>query len=88
MPGNVATLRQFGAAYELAATYLRWLAARTGKPLEAAADGFAAISTAAKSLQFHLARAIARHKPLDLAPLDAMAGRWQAAIDELKAGDP
>ena len=85
---SFATLRQFGAAYELAATYLRWLARRTGMPLEVAADGFASISTAAKSLQFHLARAIARKKPLDLGPIDAMAARWQAAIDELKACDP
>jgi hypothetical protein len=84
---SFATLRQFGAAYELAATYLRWLAARTGKPLEGAADEFAAISTAAKSLQFHLARAVARKKPLDLSPIDGMAARWRGAIDKLKARD-
>jgi hypothetical protein len=85
---SFATLRQFGAAYELAATYLRWLAARTGKPLEATADGFATISSAAKSLQFHLARAVARKKPLDLAPIDSMAARWRVAMDELRARDP
>jgi hypothetical protein len=85
---SFATLRQFGAAYELGATYLRWLAARTGKPLDAAADGFAAISAAAKALQFHLARAVARKRPLDLSPIDGMAARWQAAVDDLKARDP
>jgi hypothetical protein len=39
-------------------------------------------------LQFHLARAMGRKKPLDLSPLDAMAARWQQAVADLKAGDP
>jgi Domain of unknown function (DUF1839) len=81
---SFATLRQFGAAYELASTYLSWLGERTGKRLEAAA-GFEALSIGAKTIQFHLARAVARKKPLDLAPLDGMSARWQAAMDELKA---
>jgi hypothetical protein len=85
---SFATLRQFGSAYELAATYLRWLADRTGKPFEPAAAGFEALAAGAKALQFHLARAMGRKKPLDLGSLDGMAARWQHAVNDLKAGDP
>ena len=85
---SFATLRQFGSAYELGATYLRWLADRAGKPFAAAAAGFEALATGAKMLQFHLARAMGRKKPLDLTPLDGMAARWHQAVDDLKAGDP
>jgi hypothetical protein len=42
------------------------------------------LATGAKTLQFQLARAMARQKPLDLSPLDAMAARWQAALDDLQ----
>ena len=82
---SFATLRQFGACYELAATYLRWLTARGAGNLEGPAAAFAALSAGAKTFQFHLARAVGRKKPLDLAPLDEMAARWQAATDEMLA---
>jgi hypothetical protein len=79
-----ATLRQFGACYELAATYLGWLQARGVEHLEPSRGAFLELATGAKSLQFQLARAMARQKPLDLSPLDAMATRWQGALDELQ----
>jgi hypothetical protein len=81
---SFATLRQFGACYELAATYLHWLRERTGKPLEGLAAAFTQIATGAKTLQFQLARAIARRKSLELSALDPMALGWRSALDSLK----
>jgi hypothetical protein len=82
---SFATLRQFGACYELAATYLAWLRAQEVSGLDAAIAAFSDLSTGAKTMQFQLARAMMRKKPLDLAPLDAMAAQWQTAIDHLTA---
>jgi hypothetical protein len=81
---SFATLRQFGACYELTAGYLRWLAEHGVSHLDEPRAAFQSISTAAKTLQFQLARAMARKKPLDLAPVDEMATAWTAAMDELK----
>ena len=82
---SFATLRQFGACFELCATYLQWLGAHGEQGLEDAARDFLEISESAKAFQFQLARAMARKKPLDLTPLDAMAERWERAIGVLKA---
>jgi hypothetical protein len=82
---SFATLRQFGACYELSATYLDWLAARGEQGLDEAARAFRDLSEGGKTLQFQLARAMARRKPLDLSPLDTMAARWERGIGELRA---
>lgn len=82
---SFATLRQFGACYELAATYLRWLHERSVPGLERNIEQFAGLSTSAKSMQFQLARAMARKRTLDLSILDEMAMTWQAATDDLKS---
>jgi hypothetical protein len=79
-----ATLRQFGACYELAATYLHWLKERTGKPVDGPLAALGQIATGAKTMQFQLARAIARKKPLDLSALDGMALGWRCALTELQ----
>ena len=81
---SFATLRQFGACFELAATYLRWLQTQNVSQLERPIAGFFELSTTAKTMQFQLARAMARKKPLDLAILDQMATTWETAIDDLK----
>lgn len=81
---SFATLRQFGACYELSKTYLQWLASQGESGLEDATEEFAALSEGAKTLQFQLARSMARRKPLDLAPLDAMAERWERGTGALK----
>ncbi|MEP4546057.1 MAG: DUF1839 family protein [Saccharospirillum sp.] len=81
---SFATLRQFGACYALAETYLNWLDQRTNLPFADAAAAFGRISLAAKTLQFQLARAIARDKPLDLTALEQMAGDWQQAVDQVR----
>jgi hypothetical protein len=76
------TLRMCGGAFELAASYLRWL----DEPgLVAAADEFAGIATGCKALQFKLARAVNARRALDAAPAFAeLATAWtrgQAALD-------
>ena len=81
---SFATLRQFGACFELAATYLRWLHVQNVPQLERPIAGFFELSTSAKTMQFQLARAMARKKPLDLSILDQMAITWETAIDDLK----
>lgn len=81
---SFATLRQFGACYGLAEAYLRWLNQRTNLPFGDAAAAFGRISQGAKTLQFQLARAIARDKPLDLTTLEQMAGDWQQAVDQVR----
>jgi hypothetical protein len=81
---SFATLRQFGACYELAVTYLSWLQAQSVPHLEPAIAALADLSSGAKTMQFHLARAMARKKPLDLTPIDTMGTRWSAAMEHLK----
>lgn len=82
---SFATLRQYGACFELAGTYLRWLGAQGVDGLEASAGALEAIAQDAKAFQFQLARAMARRKPLDLAPLAAMGERWERAMAPLAA---
>jgi hypothetical protein len=81
---SFATLRQFGACYELAATYMDWLQSHDVSGLEQPAADFAKLSTSAKSLQFQLARAMMRKKPLDLNVIDDMAAAWDSATSHLK----
>jgi Domain of unknown function (DUF1839) len=81
---SFATLRQFGACYELATTYLQWLQERARKPLEGPIADLLELATRAKTLQFHLARAMARKKALDLSALDDAAGRWRSAMGALQ----
>lgn len=80
---SFATLRQFGACYEMAALYLDWLEAHDVAGMGVARDAFNQLSTGAKTLQFQLARAMARKKPLSLTPLDDMASTWQTAMNHL-----
>ena len=82
---SFATLRQCGACFELAATYLRWLATQGERGLQSEIRSFDYLAENAKRLQFQLARTMARHVPLDLTPLDAMAFRWEEAIGALRA---
>jgi Domain of unknown function (DUF1839) len=84
-----ATLRQFGANFELAASFLAWLAARGEGGLEAPAADLRAIAEGAKTVQFRLARAVNAKKPLNAE--DALAefgARWEAAMGALTARYP
>ncbi len=81
---SFATLRQYGACFELASTYMNWLVERGVTTLSQCADSYQEISTHAKTLQFKLARAIARKKDIDFSPLHQMSESWQTAADLLK----
>jgi hypothetical protein len=80
---SFSTLRQFGACFELAATYLHWLGQHDIKGLDEPLHAFRELSAGGKTIQFQLARAMTRKKPLDLAPIDQMATTWRTAIDQL-----
>lgn len=81
---SFATLRQFGACYELASNYLNWLSSQGETGLEVATEHIKSISETAKVYQFQLARVISRGKELDLAPIDEMAKSWSRAMEQLK----
>lgn len=81
---SFATLRQYGACYELSATYLDWLARRDIAHAGAIGALFNQIAQGAKALQFQLARAMARKKPLELGALDTMAEQWDRGMSELQ----
>jgi hypothetical protein len=80
---SFATLRQYGACFELAETYLRWLASQNCGYLDTSIAALQQISQQTKAFQFQLARSMARKKPLDLAPLDTMAEQWNTAMNPL-----
>lgn len=82
---SFATLRQFGAAYELAATYFSWLQGHGIEGLEGTISAWGTLSTGAKTMQFNLARAMSRKKPLNLAVIDEMAESWRIATAALKS---
>jgi hypothetical protein len=82
---SFATWRQFGACFELAETYVGWLGANGVAGLEMPCQAFQQISQAAKAFQFQLARSMARKKPLDLSPLDAMGGQWEVGMTLLQS---
>jgi hypothetical protein len=79
-----ASLRQCGACYELAASYMRWLGARGEEDLDGIAQAFDTLASQAKTLQFKAARAVVLKRPVDFAPmLDAMEGAWETAVGGL-----
>lgn len=82
---SFATLRQFGSCYEVASTYLNWLQSQGVSQLERSIAAFSELSTGAKTMQFQLARAMTRKKPMDLSVLDQMAATWHTATEDLKA---
>ena len=81
---SFATLRQYGACYELFTTYLKWLIENGIDDLKEPLTAFTDISNNAKTLQFQLARAISRKKQLDLSALDTMGDCWESGINSLK----
>src|SRR5579862_552494 len=82
---SFATLRQFGACFELGETYLRWLGEQGVAGLETPCSALQQISQAAKAFQFQLARSMSRRKPIDPAPLDAMGAQWDIAQTLLRS---
>lgn len=82
---SFATLRQYGACFELLETYLRWLQNRGANDLNLAIDAFSEISNSAKVFQFQLARSVSRKKGIDMSPVDGMAENWESAMSSLVA---
>lgn len=79
------TLRQLGANFELLAALLKWLVEKgvdvSGSTVEAA-EG---IASGAKTIQFQLARAVARRRAETLpALLDPVAENWDHLTDRLR----
>ena len=81
---SFATLRQYGACFELSETYLRWLGEQGVNDLDVARLAFQKLSQTAKTFQFQLARSMARKKELDLSSLDMMAAQWELGITALR----
>ncbi len=83
---SFSTLRQCGACFELASSYMHWLTAHGQTGFEEAAQAFEVIGSQAKTLQFKVARAVVLKRPVDFAPmLDAMQQAWQTGMDTLDA---
>lgn len=82
-----ATFRQFGAAFELAGSYLRWLEAngeRGPGDKDEAAAACGVIAETAKALQFKTARLVGAGRRFDAAPmLEAMAQQWDLVMTTL-----
>ena len=77
-----ATVRQFGAAFELAAQHARWLADPALLP---AAESFEVLSAQAKVFILKAARAVNAKRAFDARPLfDEMAAAWQRGIGILE----
>ena len=79
-----ATIRQLGASFELAASYLEWLRTRGDTGLDPAIAAFASISTAAKTLILKAARAVGARRTVDFAPqFGEMAAAWDQGVSLL-----
>jgi hypothetical protein len=80
------TIRQLGAAFELAALNLKWLATHGTEGLETATAAFEELSATNKTFILKGARATNSRKPFDGAPLfDGMAGAWERGLASLDA---
>ncbi len=79
-----ATTRQFGAAFEAASLYLRWLGSAGVAGLDAGAAAFEQVSLANKSFILKAARAAHGKRPFSGAEVfDQMADGWQRGMDAL-----
>ena len=80
------TLRQFGANFELFASHLGWLAGQGVRGLERAQAAAGEIAGGAKTMQFKLARAMARRRFQGLQDmLLPMAEAYEVAMETLDA---
>jgi hypothetical protein len=80
------SIRQFGACFELAADYCKWLGGEGGDGggLQAAASAFGSIAQQAKALQFKIARTVTLKRAFDPAPaLDQLASDWEQATSAI-----
>lgn len=81
-----ATIRQCGAAFELTALHLEWLAAHGRPALAEAIEPFQRIATSAKALILKAARAVNASRALDAeALLEPMALDWERGVAVLES---
>jgi Domain of unknown function (DUF1839) len=79
-----ATTRQYGASYEYAAFFLRWLADYQGDHLRIAAKHLENISSTAQVFLLKTARTVRTKKPFACSPLlDTMESEWNQAMELL-----
>ncbi len=84
-----STIRQLGAAMELASLNLGWLADAKVLEVSDAAAEFATIAAGAKSLILKGARAVNSRRPLDVAgPCGEMSSAWERAMRSLESALP
>jgi hypothetical protein len=84
-----ATLRQLGAAFELAARHIDWLSGLRTPALAPAAQSFDLIANGSKTLILKGARAVASAKPLDSATLlRDMELAWERGMDIITSRCP
>lgn len=80
-----ASIRQFGAAFELSAVFLRWLAGQGRAGLDDPAGELHEIAQGAKALQFKLARAVNAKRAFDpTESLTELGRRWEAGMGALR----
>jgi hypothetical protein len=81
-----ATFRQLGSCFEVAADFLRWLAAHGENGLDGPIAECSAIATTSKSFQFKLARAVTLKRDVDFSgAFDSMVANWDSAMAQLVA---
>lgn len=79
-----ATIRQFGANFELAADFCRWLETNQETGFSRPGHEFRAIAAESRALQFKIARAVTLERTFDPSPfLDGLSGRWDTAMAAL-----
>jgi hypothetical protein len=80
------TVRQLGAAFELATLNLKWLAAAGVAGLETATGAFEQLSATSKTFILKGARATNSRRPFDGSALfDEMAGAWERGTNALES---
>ena len=80
------TIRQLGAAFELAALNLKWLTAAGAEGLATATSAFEELATANKTFILKGARATNSRKPFDgNAIFDGMADAWERGLTSLES---
>jgi hypothetical protein len=78
------TIRQLGAAFDVAAGYLRWQAQHDASDLLPAAARFDAIAQGNKALILKVARAVNAKRPFDAAPIfNDMSQAWDEGMGML-----
>lgn len=79
-----ATMRQYGASFEYAAYFLKWLADYGGESLREAASACEEISGIAQVLLLKTARAVRSKKPFEYqAFLDPMEAHWDQVMERI-----